>query len=112
MQTRAVRLVRGSGKRTKSVWEIQCPVCETDREFSTDHVPTNYTKAIARGIAGSLTNPGKFWPNLLTASHAIDVLGCSECRHYMVICANCKKAFSSDANATTYECPTCHTINA
>jgi len=115
-----VRLIEGSGKRDtsvrgnkipRSVWEAQCPACGVDRRFGWEHRSLKVGSALVRLYSDAFFDARRFWTKTLTAPYAIDLVGCSVCKFFMVICCNCRKGFPSDANATIFTCPLCQTAN-
>ncbi|MDM3846526.1 MAG: hypothetical protein PT116_16180 [Aphanizomenon gracile PMC638.10] len=102
-----VTLHEGSGKRLDSVWKGVCPICEKERLFSHNYFDTNVAFAIFSSVANTFWTKGQSFMNLFNSTNAVDVIGCEQCHHPMAICPFCNIAFSTDANATIYQCPQC-----
>ncbi|MDZ8258993.1 hypothetical protein [Nostoc sp. ChiQUE01b] len=103
-----VSLHQGSGKRLDSVWKGECPICKTERCFTSDYFDTNVAFAIFSGVTNAFFSKGRSYIELLNSTDAVDVIGCEQCHHPMAICPFCNIAFSTDANASIHRCPKCH----
>lgn len=110
MSTMKVKLHEGSGKRANfdSVWKGVCPICKKERLFSNKYFNVNVGFAIFSSVVNVFATKGQSFVKLLNSTDAVDVIGCEQCHHPMVICPFCNIAFSSDVNASTYRCPKCN----
>ncbi len=103
-----VTLHEGSGKRLESVWKGVCPICQKERLFNHQYFDINVAFAIFSSVTKTFWTKGKSFVDLLSATDAVDVIGCEQCHHPMAICPFCNMAFSTDANASIYHCPQCN----
>lgn len=97
---------------SKDEWRGVCPTCRVERVFRWRYFDEqqHFGKKAIGFLMRDFLNPTN-WVRAFTGVRSVANVGCEACKLPLVVCGNCRRAFSGDPNATLRQCPHCTTWN-
>lgn len=97
---------------SREEWRGVCPTCRAERGFYWRYFEErqHVGKIVGGFLLKDFVNPTS-WVRAFTGVRSLAKVGCEACKHPLVVCGNCRRAFSADPNVTLRQCPHCKTWN-